>query len=409
VMDQTVAPVVKLISPATETTVTGSWVDFNTWKGSFSVGSTNEGDDNYVQVTGAEDWAGNPMEAYESDHFTVDTTKPKVISVSVIPDPVPAGTQSIIFSVTFDESVTDPVASFGKSSPYTTYSVELSGPTGRTWTGIFEPSEALAAGEYHVRVSGATDRVGNVMDPDTSYTFTVITGKVEQVIGPAGGTVSMEGVVDVEIPEGALDTQQTISIEMVTDPPATEPLTATSICLRLGPSGLVFSKSVTITVYYTDGDIEGMNEDNLTIYVWDEVASKWRRVGGTVYPDENKVVFTVNHFSIFLLAEEAAAEYTFDVTLSRNPFLSSEGTFFMYKLPKTGKVTLKIYDATGDLVRTLLDGVSRDAGLYEADVKWDGDDDFGSFVGTGIYIYKFEVKYDGGGSDKEINTVGVIK
>jgi len=197
---------------------------------------------------------------------------------------------------------------------------------------------------------------------------------------------------------------------MVTDPPPTEGLTATSICLRLGPSGLLFNEPVTITVYYTDGDIEGIsNEENLTIYVWDEVMNRWRIVGGTVDPDENKVVFTVNHFSIFLLAEEVAAEYTFDVTLSRNPFLSSEGTFFMYKLPRAGKITLKIYDATGDLVRTLLDGAHREAGLYEGDVRWDGDDDFGNFVGTGIYIYKFEVKYDSGGSDREINTVGVIK
>ncbi|MCD6406609.1 hypothetical protein J7L81_01890, partial [Candidatus Aerophobetes bacterium] len=266
-------------------------------------------------------------------------------------------------------------------------------------------------GTYCLNISGEiVDKIGNVMPVPYTYTFKVLReAKVEEVVGPAGGTVSMEGVVDVDIPEGALDTSELISIEMVTDPPPTEGLTATSICLRLGPSGLLFDEPVTVTVYYTAGDIEGIKENNLTIYVWDEVMNRWRRVGGTVYSNENKVVFTVNHFSIFLLAEEVAAEYTFDVTLSRNPFLSSEGTFFMYKLPKAGKVTLKIYDATGDLVRTLLDGAHREKGLYEGDVKWYGDDDFGNFVGTGIYIYKFEVKYDSGGSDREINTVGVIK
>ncbi|RKY29688.1 MAG: hypothetical protein DRP74_08385 [Candidatus Omnitrophota bacterium] len=418
VMDQTVAPVVKLISPATETTVTGSWVDFNTWAGSFSVGSTNEGD-NYVQVTGAEDWAGNPMETYESDHFTVDTTKPQITSITVNPDPVPAGTSSVIFTVVFNEDMNEsvePTVTIGKASPYETYTVEggWSDDDGRTWIGSFEVPGDMAAGTYHVKVAGAQDTVGNVMDPDTSKTFTVIAERVEEVIGKAGGTVEMEGVAEVNIPEEALDTNQTISIEMI-DPadapefPEDTYLTPAGLYVEFGPAGLVFNKPVTITIYYSQDVIDslGLDENELTLYVWDGV--QWRRVGGVVDTDTNTITVEVNHFSLFTVVEDTEPAPAFGVTLSKNPFLSSDGTFFSYSLPKAGKVTLKIYDATGDLVRTLLDGEERAAGKYEADVKWNGYNDFGNFVGSGIYIYKFEVEYTAGGSDKKIGTVGVIK
>jgi flagellar hook assembly protein FlgD len=51
-------------------------------------------------------------------------------------------------------------------------------------------------------------------------------------------------------------------------------------------------------------------------------------------------------------------------------------------------VTLKIYDLSGRLVRTLIDGDLREGGYHA--VRWNGNDENGDSVGSGMYIYKME-------------------
>ena len=48
---------------------------------------------------------------------------------------------------------------------------------------------------------------------------------------------------------------------------------------------------------------------------------------------------------------------------------------------------LDVYDVKGALVRTLLDE-RREAGRYE--VTWDGRDDGGRRVASGVYLYRLE-------------------
>jgi flagellar hook assembly protein FlgD len=52
-------------------------------------------------------------------------------------------------------------------------------------------------------------------------------------------------------------------------------------------------------------------------------------------------------------------------------------------------VTLKVYNVAGQLVRTLVNG-TKDAGSYA--ITWDGKNDRGSAVASGIYFYKMETK-----------------
>jgi flagellar hook assembly protein FlgD len=52
-------------------------------------------------------------------------------------------------------------------------------------------------------------------------------------------------------------------------------------------------------------------------------------------------------------------------------------------------VSLKVYNVAGQLVRTLVNGV-RDASSYT--VPWDGTNDRGTTVASGIYFYKMETK-----------------
>ena len=68
---------------------------------------------------------------------------------------------------------------------------------------------------------------------------------------------------------------------------------------------------------------------------------------------------------------------------SPNPFNPS--TTIGFELDTRDHVTLVVYDAAGRHVRTLIDG-PRGSGYGEA--VWDGRNDAGSAVGTGIYIYR---------------------
>ena len=68
-----------------------------------------------------------------------------------------------------------------------------------------------------------------------------------------------------------------------------------------------------------------------------------------------------------------------------NPF--NQNTVFSYFLPFENQATLRLYDCRGRKVRTLYSGVAK-AGLNQ--VKWDGRDNTGNLVSTGIYIYTFK-------------------
>jgi flagellar hook assembly protein FlgD len=73
-----------------------------------------------------------------------------------------------------------------------------------------------------------------------------------------------------------------------------------------------------------------------------------------------------------------------------NPFgLASGTTSIRYSLQASReRAELKIYDVSGRLVRTLVDGV-KDGDRYVA--MWDGRNDRGARVAAGIYFYKLRL------------------
>jgi hypothetical protein len=72
-----------------------------------------------------------------------------------------------------------------------------------------------------------------------------------------------------------------------------------------------------------------------------------------------------------------------------NPF--NPMTTLRYSIDKPGPVTLRIYDVTGALVRTLVSEVQipRTDGFV---VEWDGRDDGGTHVASGVYFYSLAAK-----------------
>lgn len=69
-----------------------------------------------------------------------------------------------------------------------------------------------------------------------------------------------------------------------------------------------------------------------------------------------------------------------------NPFASQ--TQIRYDLPSSGAVRLVVYDASGRMVRTLVDADGVTAGPHS--VLWDGRDDHGRVVPSGVYSYRLD-------------------
>ena len=68
--------------------------------------------------------------------------------------------------------------------------------------------------------------------------------------------------------------------------------------------------------------------------------------------------------------------------------LLNPSTTIEYRLPEAGDVQLVIYNLLGQEVRTLIQE-TMDAGFHS--VVWDGTDEFGKQVASGIYIYRMSV------------------
>jgi hypothetical protein len=69
-----------------------------------------------------------------------------------------------------------------------------------------------------------------------------------------------------------------------------------------------------------------------------------------------------------------------------NPF--NPNTTIRYTIPINRRVSIKVYNITGQLVRTLIDNEMANAGTHK--VVWNGKNNFGRNVSTGIYLYSLE-------------------
>lgn len=77
-----------------------------------------------------------------------------------------------------------------------------------------------------------------------------------------------------------------------------------------------------------------------------------------------------------------------------NPF--NPTTLIQYALPKTSEVKIHIFNILGQKVRNLVDE-RQDPG-YKM-IRWNGKDDSGKEVGSGIYFYRIVAQANNGGED----------
>ncbi|MBN1352863.1 carboxypeptidase regulatory-like domain-containing protein [candidate division KSB1 bacterium] len=87
-----------------------------------------------------------------------------------------------------------------------------------------------------------------------------------------------------------------------------------------------------------------------------------------------------------------------------NPF--NPTTEIHFQLPMKSRVSLKIYNMLGQEVRTLVDGI-KEAGFLK--VQWDGKNQAGLGVASGIYLYRFSAETADGQTFNKIMKMSLIR
>ena len=140
--------------------------------------------------------------------------------------------------------------------------------------------------------------------------------------------------------------------------------------------------------------------DSLEVTVTDttgEIASE--QFSFTVTPDT-----LVNAVLPVTLDEVGTPKQTLLLQNYPNPF--NPETWIPYHLSEAASVTLSIYDATGERIRTLSLGVQA-AGFYQSRPRaayWDGRNDLGEQVSSGVYFYQLSTP-----SEHQIKRMVIVK
>ncbi|MQY53522.1 MAG: hypothetical protein GH154_03895, partial [Firmicutes bacterium] len=161
--------------------------------------------------------------------------------------------------------------------------------------------------------------------------------------------------------------------------------------------GLRFKKLVTMNLLYFDLDNNGkpedwegketeFNESQLACYWWDGIT--WRPMGGKVDKDRNIVTVKVSHFSyygIFKVRPMGISEYRPKERIITPAYVDGKNDVAYFSGLSGQTTTIRIYDITGKKIRTI------DGEPYE----WDGKDEDGNIVESGVYIYQFKANVNG--------------
>jgi len=130
--------------------------------------------------------------------------------------------------------------------------------------------------------------------------------------------------------------------------------------------------------------VENNNEDVGIQYVYNEMYA----LTASELVDNFAIKFTTNGPTVVSVEDEINSEnilpdaYVLEQNYP-NPF--NPETKIRYAIPEQGHVTLRIYNIHGQLIRTLQDA-NQSPGRYEK--IWDGNNDFGSKVSSGVYFYQ---------------------
>ncbi|MBI4726343.1 hypothetical protein HY768_03810, partial [candidate division TA06 bacterium] len=326
-------------------------------------------------------WGG-----YASLNFTVDTQGPSIENLSVI---YPNGQTAV--TVNDPVTITALIRDVTTEVDTLTVRADATSPNGNTSVRMYDDGAHgdYAAGDkvYTAKVAVTNTFSGPVtitvwasdIVPNASSVsgLNLIVPEVAKDIGPAGGTVKLADGAKLMVPVGALNKTVRISIKRFS-PLATPE--ATKTLFRHGyqilPANLIFNQDAELTLPYSsfdldpdqDGTLE-ISEQRVEMFYWTHDQWLTQTVKSRL-TDSNSVLSQVNHLGVFALGQKSDATVSpLKVWWSENPMVYGGNTQLVYQLNKPGKVSLNIYDMSGDLVYSF----SERPGLAgENNFSWDG-------------------------------------
>ncbi len=162
--------------------------------------------------------------------------------------------------------------------------------------------------------------------------------------------------------------------------------------------GGVESVSGTITLHYSNSDVESSEQElTLEVHRFDDSVMQWSAMGGSVDTFHNEVVHGITEPGVYALFSTSVPTGVNDppsqgnlpqrFELSQNyPNPFNPVTTISYSVASPSQVTIEVFNILGRKVRTLVDEMKQ-AGSYR--IEWNGHDEAGKPVSTGVYLYRF--------------------
>ncbi len=257
------------------------------------------------------------------------------------------------------------------------------------------PEESLVA--VHVQCQDISSAKNAL---DSTYTFKTgqspVVFTLEKVVGQTGGTITdaLTGI-EMVIPTGAVEGTTHITIGYYQNPPPLpDSVRYVDMAYHFGPEGFQFADSVLLRIPYTNSDLVNAavtDPYDLPIYYYSTISGQWVLLT-VIYATGSYVEVQVKEFCYLLFGKS----YSVSVDRERgnlprsyalkqnypNPF--NPVTTIEYDIPKSGQVSIVLFNVIGQKVNTLVHEF-KPAGTYR--VNWDGKNDQGEKVNSGLYFY----------------------
>lgn len=190
------------------------------------------------------------------------------------------------------------------------------------------------------------------------------------------------GPVTLFIPAGTFSSNVMITIN-VTQVPASKDsaIILSGVGIQITNNlGLQPVKDMKLILSYRAVDVTGLAAAKLAIAYYDTGLSKWHSVPSNTDTLHNQVAGYIRHLSQFAIVQLSGAADLSSVIVYPNPYNWRKAPAGVTIANLTQNAVIKIYNVAGQLIKT----VSYTSGNGQA--KWDGTNDGGSQVASGVYI-----------------------
>ncbi|MDD5012697.1 MAG: hypothetical protein PHQ66_03595 [Candidatus Nanoarchaeia archaeon] len=144
------------------------------------------------------------------------------------------------------------------------------------------------------------------------YKTTITSVESKEIDSETGGLIEITNPesfiygTKLKIPAGALQSDTTISVGEVNNPPALPAgLNYVGTSVDFGPDGINFNNSLTIQIPYSDESLNdaGLSDDsNLKLYSYSESSKNWEEINILTADTENNIITAgINHFSHYTI------------------------------------------------------------------------------------------------------------